>query len=226
MAIEMTLEQTQALTRLFPSARKPGDALDALLESEAMRQGAPDPVTGAIHMRCLRDGTLMKEEYELSMHAHTGWVLGAVLLDPQNFTRVNVRQGFAQGAVVLKAIAEGAKAAAPSAKVVRIHGDGFAVLLGPTADLPLSAQLVAQVRESVGAAVARAEPEERELAFTVGQLELTVRSPSHWQVLGPLVWAECERALVVARRAPSDFVQRRLLELDGGLPAFAVGEGR
>lgn len=226
MALELSDAQAQLLRRVVPAARTPAEALDALLLAEAQRQGAPEPVSGALHPRFLREGELMKGEYELSTHAHAGWLLGAVLLDPRAFTLVNQRRGFAKGDAVLRAIAQGAQAAAPSAKVVRLHGDGFAVLLGPTADLPLSPELVARVRASVGAAVAQAVPEEFDLVFTVGQLELTVLSPSHWQVLGPLVWAECERALVVARRDADAGVQRRRLELEGGLPAFAVGEGR
>jgi hypothetical protein len=39
-------------------------------------------------------------------------------------------------------------------------------------------------------------------------------------VLGPLVWAECERALVIARRAPFEGLLERRVVLDGRLPDF------
>jgi hypothetical protein len=49
-------------------------------------------------------------------------------------------------------------------------------------------------------------------------LELTVVDPPSWRILGPLVWAECERALRIARRQPTEALQRRRVVLDGRLP--------
>jgi hypothetical protein len=45
-----------------------------------------------------------------------------------------------------------------------------------------------------------------------------VVDPPNWQLLGPLVWAECERALVIARRQPTEDLQQRRVVLDGRLP--------
>jgi len=55
--------------------------------------------------------------------------------------------------------------------------------------------------------------------FTVSALRLTVRDPSHWQVLGPLLWAEIERAHVIARRGLASGIQEREIRLEGGVPA-------
>jgi len=51
--------------------------------------------------------------------------------------------------------------------------------------------------------------------FTISALRLTVRDPSHWQVLGPLLWAEIERAHVLARRGLASGIQERELDLAG-----------
>jgi hypothetical protein len=59
--------------------------------------------------------------------------------------------------------------------------------------------------------------------FTISALRLTVRDPSHWQVLGPLLWAEIERAHVMARRGRAAGVQERELHLDGRIPAAETG---
>ena len=54
----------------------------------------------------------------------------------------------------------------------------------------------------------------------MGCLELTVVDPPNWQLLGPLVWAECERALTIAKRQPYENVLRRSVTLNGRLPEF------
>ena len=51
-----------------------------------------------------------------------------------------------------------------------------------------------------------------------GLLELTVHQPSHWQVLGPLLWAEVERAYIMERTGRTHGLQRRHLRLDAFLP--------
>jgi hypothetical protein len=58
----------------------------------------------------------------------------------------------------------------------------------------------------------------RALRFTFGLLELTVVDPPNLRILGPLVWAECERAPRIARRQPTEALQRRRVVLDGQLP--------
>ncbi|MDP2273538.1 MAG: GGDEF domain-containing protein [Archangium sp.] len=212
---------------LFPTAQGRPDGptwlVDQLVDAELHRRGSPDSVTGAIHALALNQGQLLKEEFDLSTHGHSdGWVIGAVLIDPLEFTLFNMRYGFKAGDVAMRAMVEGMKEVCPSAKVVRLHTDGFAVLLGPTADQKISADLLPRLREVLPAKVAAVTPKdaeaERRVVFTFGLLELTVVDPPNWQILGPLVWAECERALVIARRQPTEALQLRRVTLDGRLP--------
>lgn len=53
-------------------------------------------------------------------------------------------------------------------------------------------------------------------------LELTVDAPSHWQVLGPLLWAELERTHVMERTGRAQGLQRRRIRLDGSIPGPAT----
>ncbi len=227
MSHTITERAEKALLALFPTAQGRPDGptwlVDQLVDAELHRRGYPDAVTGAVHALALNQGQLLKEEFDLSTHGHSdGWVIGAVLIDPLEFTLFNMRYGFKAGDAALRAMVEGMKEVCPTAKVVRIHTDGFAVLLGPTADQKISADLLPRLREVLPAKVAAvtpkdAEPEKR-VVFTFGLLELTVVDPPNWQILGPLVWAECERALVIARRQPTEALQLRRVTLDGRLP--------
>jgi len=61
----------------------------------------------------------------------------------------------------------------------------------------------------------------RPVEFTLGGLQLRIVDPSHWQVLGPLLWGELERAHVLARRGDAPAIQRRELRLDGRVPGVA-----
>lgn len=227
MSHTITERAEKALLALFPTAQGRPDGptwlVDQLVDAELHRRGSPDSVTGAIHALALNQGQLLKEEFDLSTHGHSdGWVIGAVLIDPLEFTLFNMRYGFKAGDVAMRAMVEGMKEVCPSAKVVRLHTDGFAVLLGPTADQKISADLLPRLREVLPAKVAAVTPKdaeaERRVVFTFGLLELTVVDPPNWQILGPLVWAECERALVIARRQPTEALQLRRVTLDGRLP--------
>lgn len=222
MAFTISEASEKALLALFPRAQGRPDAptwlVDQLVDAELHRTGRPDP-TGALHALALNQGTLLKEEYDLSTHGHAdGWVLEAVLVDPRELTVFNLRHGFPAGDTALRAMVACMKHAAPKAKIVRLHTDGFGVLLGPTADSPLTPHLLSTLRDALPRAVQAACPDTEPLAFTFGQLRLTVIDPPNWQVLGPLVWAECERALLIARRAGLEDVQERRLELYGRLP--------
>jgi GGDEF domain-containing protein len=225
----ITERSEKALLALFPTAQGRADGptwlVDQLVDAELHRRGTPDAVTGAIHALALNQGMLMKEEFDLSTHGHAdGWVIGAVLVDPLEFTLFNMRYGFKAGDAALKAMVEGMKQVCPTAKVVRIHTDGFAILLGPTADAPVNVDLLPKLREVLTAKVAAVTPADAEpkkdVKFTFGLLELTVVDPPNWQLLGPLVWAECERALMIARRQPTEALQQRRVVLDGRLPDF------
>ncbi len=227
MSHTITDRSEKALLALFPTAQGRPDGptwlVDQLVDAELHRRGYPDAVTGAVHALALNQGQLLKEEFDLSTHGHSdGWVIGAVLVDPLEFTLFNMRYGFKAGDAAMRAMVEGMKEVCPTAKVVRIHTDGFAVLLGPTADQKLSADLLPKLREVLPAKVAAVTPKDAEaekpVVFTFGLLELTVVDPPNWQILGPLVWAECERALVIARRQPTEALQLRRVTLDGRLP--------
>ena len=80
------------------------------------------------------------------------------------------------------------------------------MVLGPTADQ--------RVEDTVGveAALEKATREavkfEGELKFTVARLELRVKDPPTHDVLGPLLWGECERALVLAKRGETQVIRR------------------
>ena len=209
--------QLRRVRTLFPSVPDPDKALVAMIDAEAHRRGGRDAISGAFHALALTQGSLLKEEYDLSTHGHhSGWVMGAVVVDIRELTVVNMNHEFEMGDRVLRHTASALERAFPKAKVVRVHSDAFAVLLGPTSEETVAPQMIQRARDALN--VAPPLP----LQFSVGLFELTVVAPSHWQVLGPLVWAEAERALVLARRAPSAQILKRQIVLDGGLPEEAL----
>ena len=212
------------LVNLFPRVlqreREPVQAaLTLLLEAEEARRGAPD-ATGAHSALALLQGTLLKEEYDLSTHAHhDSWRVDALLADVQGLIHVNARHGFATGDALLRAGVAALRQVFPGARVVRLHGDLFAALLAPSSGLQLQADSAGRAREALQAAARAALPAQAEVpGFTLAQLSLRVSSPSHWQVLGPLVWAELERAFALARMGGATDVQQRTLELAGAVP--------
>ena len=209
--------QLRRVRALFPNVADPDKALVAMIDAEAQRRGEPDAVSGAFHALALTQGALLKEEYDLSTHGHhAGWIIGAAVVDIRELTVVNMNHGFETGDQVLHDTATALHRACPNAKVVRVHSDAFAVLLGPTSQETIAKELTRTLRSGLR------QNARLPVEYSVGLLELTVVAPSHWQVLGPLVWAECERALVLARRAPYDGVLKRRLVLDGGLPEEAM----
>ncbi|MDC0709406.1 diguanylate cyclase [Stigmatella sp. ncwal1] len=199
-------------------------AVETLLEAEHARRGQPDQ-TGAFSALALTQGSLLKEEFDLSTHAHhDGWRVGAVIADVQAMISVNARFGFTVGDRVLQATVSSLAAQFPGAKVVRIHSDAFAALLTPTSQLSVHADQREATRVRLTGDMARLLPEdtppEHLPHHTVTLMELTVDQPSHWQVLGPLLWAELERAHVLERLGRTqDVLQRRRLRLDGFVPA-------
>lgn len=195
---------------------------EALREAERYRRGEPDAKSGAFHVWALTQGSLLKQEYDLSTHGHyDGWVIGALVVDIQRLIAVNQEHGFATGDAVLRAVASTLSERWPRAKVVRIHADAFAVLLPPSAEVALSDALIdeakAALAQGVPRALERAGKPALELGYHVAMVELTVVSPSHWQVLGPLVWAECERAHVLGRTGQAQGMQKRRVELDAAI---------
>jgi len=220
MPTEVSEASQRALLRLFPTAAGRPDAVPwlvaQLVDAERHRRGEPDVVSGAFHALALTQGALVREEYDLNTHGHAdGWVMGALLVDPRELILVNRDRGFPAGDAALRAIADALREVVPTAKVVRVHSDGFAALLGPTAQREVSEALLPPLAAALAAHLARVETS---LHFTLGALELTVVDPPSWQVLGPLIWAEVERALVVFRRTAFQGVLRRRVVLDGRLP--------
>jgi GGDEF domain-containing protein len=122
----------QPWVRSRPGAERFGAALRALVDAEACRRGSPDPVTGAVHVSALTQGPLLKPEYDLSVHAHAGWTVGAVIADVQEMIHVNQEAGFALGDRFLRAVASALSGAFPGAPVVRVHTDCFAALVVPS----------------------------------------------------------------------------------------------
>ena len=212
----------QPWVRSRPEPEQFGAGLRALLDAEACRRGAPDPVTGALHVSVLTQGTLLKPEYDLSVHAHAGWTAGAVIADVKEMIHVNQEAGFALGDRFLRTVASSLAGAFPGAPVVRVHTDCFAALLVPSSDLVLAPAHLGHAEEALGNGAdefrATVGTPRAPVRFTVSALRLTVRDPSHWQVLGPLLWAEIERAHVMARRGLASGIQERELRLDGRLP--------
>ncbi|HLL01565.1 MAG TPA: GGDEF domain-containing protein [Myxococcaceae bacterium] len=198
-------------------------AVETLLEAERARRGQPDKL-GALQALALTQGHLLKEEFDLSTHAHhDGWSVGAVIADVRGMISVNARFGFGVGDAVLKATVDSLGAQYPGAKVVRIHPDAFAALLTPTSQLTVSPEQKEATRKRLAEDVARVLPAgtavEDMPGHTVTLLEFTVDQPSHWQVLGPLLWAELERAHVMERLSrTTEPVQRRRIRLDGFVP--------
>ncbi len=231
MVDETMVEAVLALNpwvRSRPEEERFPAALRALVEAEACRRGAPDPVTGAFHLSALTQGSLLRPEYDLSVHAHTGWTAGAVIADVKEMIHVNQEAGFAVGDRFLRTVASALAGAFPGAPVVRVHTDCFAALLVPSSGLVLAPSHVGAaagaLRDAADAFRAREGAPRTGPGFTVSALRLRIVDPSHWQVLGPLLWAEIERAHVLARRGLviEGQIQERELQLDGRVPAGAT----
>ncbi|HEX5753338.1 MAG TPA: diguanylate cyclase [Archangium sp.] len=213
-----------ALVTLYPRLvqRSPEPvkvALQRLLDEEHARRGVPD-ATGALNPLALTQGTLLKEEFDLSTHAHhAGWTLGALIADVKGMIHVNARHGFPAGDAMLRAVVESLRAQFPGAKLIRLHGDNFAVLLVPTSGLSVTEALREPTRSRLSADARAALPAGAEAPdFTLALLELTIEQPTHWQVLGPLVWGELERAYTLERMGNAGGLQQRRLQLGGFVP--------
>jgi GGDEF domain-containing protein len=227
MAATVSDSSVMALEYLFPLAKGRDDAtswcVDRLVEAELYRRGRPDSITGAAHVLALTQGALLKEEFDLSTHGHAaGWSIGAVLLDPREFMLFNMRYGFEAGHAALRAMVASLRSVCPKAKIVRVHTDGFAALLGPTAEQMLDDSMLHEVSMALAREVSPVMPDDGEpprvMEYTLGLLEVNVIDPPNWQILGPLVWAECERALIIGRRTGSPKIARRTISLNGRLP--------
>jgi len=207
-------------SRTHPGPDDFGRALELLVRNEQSRRGAPDGLTGALSILALLHGTLLRSEFDLSVHGHTGWPVGAIIVDVQGLITINADLGMPAGEEVLKAVASTMARALPGTRLVRVHGDCFAALFLPSTGLELEARHVkdasdalAETGELLAASVTNGP-----VGFTISALRLRIIDPSHWQVLGPLLVAEIERAHVMARRGLASGIQERELRLDGRVP--------
>lgn len=173
--------------------------VDAVIEAEKRRQGDPDPVSGALSRLALTQGTLLKEEYDHGTHFFAGGtVIGAAVVDTVHLTHLNMEHGFKKVDQALVAQVRALREVCPRAKIVRIHGDAFAVILGPTAEQEVEPGLRARLVSALEAATLAALGVPAK--FWCALLALRVKEPPNWEVLGPLVYGECERALAIEQR--------------------------
>lgn len=220
---ELLDEATRALLlRLAPYARTAKDpiraALQGLLDSERWRKGEPDP-TGAQHLFSLTQGSLLNPEFDLSTHAHaSGWQVDTLAVDVKAMILLNQRYGFAVGDEVLRAVATAMRAAHPNAKLVRTGPDAFTLIFPPSSEEHVTEAMRDALLPKLVAAVEAVLPDDGDpkpaIGFNTALLSLTVVDPSHPQLLGPLVWAENERAQVLAKRGATG-VQPRRVDLAG-----------
>ena len=214
-----TLLRLQPWVRSHPKEQQAALALSALLDAEACRRGGPDPVSGALNILFLTQGGLLKPEYDISIHAHLPWEVGLLTVDVVELIRVNQAAGFPAGDALLRAVASCLQATFPGASVVRIHTDCFCVLFPPSAGTDVSEELRTAARAALPSAVAAVRARHARLPetvdFTLGLARLQVVDPSHWQVLGPLVWAEAERTHVLARAGKAEDTLLRRVDLSG-----------
>ena len=164
------------LVSLFPRVlqreREPVQAaLALLLEAEEARRGAPD-ATSAASALALLQGTLLKEEYDLSTHAHhASWPVDALVADVQGLIHVNAAHGFAAGDALLRGAVAALKATFAGARLVRLHGDCFAALLLPSSGLQLDGGAGERAHAALTQAARAALPAGSEPpGFTLAQL--------------------------------------------------------
>ena len=84
MAQQISEQTEKTLLSMFPMVKGKHNAgsylVDQLVETELHRRGSPDK-SGAFHALSLNQGSLLREEYDLSTHGHSdGWLIGALLV--------------------------------------------------------------------------------------------------------------------------------------------------
>jgi GGDEF domain-containing protein len=213
-----------AITDLSPvwvdDERRFADGLDFLVRDARLRRGDPETQTGALARHYLVEGALLRGTLPRPEHGLDGpWQAGIVAVDVRSLLRINDQLGMEAGERTLRVVADGLRGLYPQRPVVRLHGDAYAALLLPPHEHRFAEGTPERVRERLAQLTAVRVPElsARGLApaFTVAALDLVIDRPFHWRVLGPLVWAEAERALAVVRTGRGEEVQRRKVSLDG-----------
>lgn len=219
-------ELVDTITDLAPSevdGRKHfGDGLQSVVLQALMRKGIPDPQTGTLTRSYLIEGVLLRDTLEQPELGTGGeWSCGVVAVDVRGLKLVNDRLGMEGGERMLKLVADGLYAFCPDRPIIRLHGDAFAALYLPPGGHNISDGSPERLADALGALADERMPglEEHDLdpAFTVAALDLVIERPFHWRVLGPLVWAEAERAHVAVRAGRASGLQHRRIALDGYL---------
>lgn len=192
-------------------------ALEALVDAERWRRGAPDG-SGALHRFALTQGNLVASEYDLSIFAHRPWPVGVVTADPRELIRLNDALGFPAVDALLRTFVQRLKEIAPKATVLRFKSASFALLFFPSAEITVSAALRDQIRDEGTRALRDAVTEAGSslpVEITSAALDLEILRPPAAFVLGPLIVAECERAHAAERLGKASGLQRRRIDLDG-----------
>ncbi|HLT29464.1 MAG TPA: diguanylate cyclase [Myxococcaceae bacterium] len=224
----LTDAQSLALTQLFPQVLVQGEnalnrAVEILIEQEQQRRGAVDGKTGAIPVAALLQGSFLKQEYDAGLHfGEEGWRLHGLMVDVKEMTLQNRRLGFERGDALLAAVVATLRSALPGTEVVRLHSDAFAALYLPTLGGTPGDDAARRLGSALQEAMVPFTSAEAGVGFTIAELSLTIVQPAHWQVIGPLVWSEFERALLLERLGRASGVQRRRVELDAAIPGPAT----
>jgi GGDEF domain-containing protein len=205
----------------------PEELLDFLLNMELLRAGLPDRLTGAGSVHKLLQAVPGAPPSSLGWGPAWGsewrglsgrFELWMIAVDVLGLARINDRSGLAAGDEVLRQLAAAMKRATPERgplMAYRIHGDAFATLFASEVDLHAVQQATERLfQEGLERAVnERAKGVSVELTFA--SLHLVIEQPYAPVLLGPLVCAELERALVVARVSRKSEIQRRHIDLRG-----------
>lgn len=194
-----------------------------ILEREMSRRGGRDPATGALTSWCLRAGELLRPRAAWPWRGLAGeWRLGAMVVDVRNLKLINDRFGLPVGHALIAGVARALMSAFPEAQTIRIHGDAFAVLLFPPEDGKVSPSTRSTLRDQLvstaSSCLEGAGEAPTVVDFTMSLLSLVVENPYEWQLLGPLVAAELNRAHDLERTGKAAGVQERRLDLQGHIP--------
>lgn len=212
----------QTITDLSPilvEGRKHfGDGLQSVVLQALMRRGIPDPQTGALARSHLLDGALLRDALpEDDGDTAREFRVGVVAVDVRALAAINDALGMDAGERMLKTAADGLRAFCTDRPLVRLHGDAFAALYFPAIEAPLREETPLRVERALVDLASERLPELAEAGlspgFTVAAVDLRIEQPYHWRVLGPLVWAEAERALDRVREGSAQGLQSRVLHL-------------
>jgi diguanylate cyclase (GGDEF)-like protein len=135
--------------------------LVAELQSELVAQARTDPLTGILNRRSMEEAA----QHETTRSIRHGRALSMIIIDIDNFKRLNDTRGHAAGDRALQALASQVRAALRQEDLfARTGGDEFCVLLPDTTG---AAALVSAER-------VRRIVEENELPFETGPIKFTV----------------------------------------------------